>query len=173
MLHLNAKEALKLGIVTPQPTKNLHRRQRITAQLARIHAAQCQVQQQKTGIELHIIGLGLPSLNEVLRWDVKREFPSYNKAWHRLIHDAVFLSKTRPLQLQAHESVHLYIHSIRPRLLDMDNLCAKQLIDGIVHSGLIPDDSPRFIHAYTVTQQQAKRGETHHINITMKIENIE
>lgn len=58
---------------------------------------------------------------------------------------------------------YLRIHSKRKRLVDGDGVSAKGAIDGIVHSGILPDDSPIFIdvekEGIRSTQEKIQKGE--------------
>ena len=48
------------------------------------------------------------------------------------------------------------IISHRNRLIDVDNLCVKFFIDGLVTAGLLPDDSPEYVSEVIVSQKQSK-----------------
>jgi len=47
----------------------------------------------------------------------------------------------------------LVVKSGRSRLLDVDNIPPKFIVDGIVHSGLLPDDNPHYISAEVIFPQ--------------------
>jgi len=49
----------------------------------------------------------------------------------------------------------------RKRLIDVDNLCVKPLIDAIVRTGLIPDDGPKNIKQIWQAQHSTKELENH------------
>jgi len=51
--------------------------------------------------------------------------------------------------------------SIRKRLLDEDNLCAKYSTDLLRYCGAIPDDSPQQVKIET-SQRKAEKGEEEH-----------
>lgn len=58
------------------------------------------------------------------------------------------------------EKVRIHIHSIRKRLADSDGICGKYVIDGLVLSGLLPDDSPQWVEAVTFSQEQGEPERT-------------
>lgn len=59
----------------------------------------------------------------------------------------------------------LHFHSQRKRLIDVDNLSAKAVIDGLVRAGILEDDSPQFIESITHTQGKGTPEQT---TITIK-----
>ena len=52
------------------------------------------------------------------------------------------------------------IHSIRKRLADPDGISAKAAIDGLVHAGILRDDSCKYVSEVRFTQEQGKDEET-------------
>ena len=50
--------------------------------------------------------------------------------------------------------VRVRVHSKRKRLCDSDGICAKFAVDAIVRAGILPDDSPEFVHAVTFSQEK-------------------
>jgi hypothetical protein len=56
--------------------------------------------------------------------------------------------------------VIISIHSKRNRLLDIDNLFAKYVIDGLRYAGILADDTPQFIEKIVHTQEKSKLEET-------------
>ena len=54
----------------------------------------------------------------------------------------------------------IHVHSIRRRLADPDGISAKAAIDGIVHAGLLPDDSPQHVRAVTYSQEKGAEEQT-------------
>ena len=54
----------------------------------------------------------------------------------------------------------IHIHSKRKRLTDADGVSAKAAIDGLVHGGLLQDDSPQFVQEVSYSQAKAKEEET-------------
>ena len=50
----------------------------------------------------------------------------------------------------------IHIHSIRKRLADSDGISGKAVIDGIVHAGLLPDDSAKYIKEVSFSQEKGK-----------------
>ena len=55
--------------------------------------------------------------------------------------------------------VSIHIHSKRKRLVDADAVSAKAAIDGIVHSGLLQDDSPKYVEEVSYTQEKTEKGQ--------------
>ena len=62
----------------------------------------------------------------------------------------------------------LHIHSRRYRLVDADGVSGKAAIDGIVISGLLPDDSAKEIKEITYSQEKIKKTEIEETIITIK-----
>lgn len=56
--------------------------------------------------------------------------------------------------------VSIHIHSVRRRLTDADGLCAKWVIDELVLSGLLVDDSPAYVKEVTYSQEKGQPEET-------------
>jgi hypothetical protein len=56
--------------------------------------------------------------------------------------------------------VRIVIHSRRHRLCDADGISGKAAIDGLVHRGLLKDDSPEFVKEVGFTQEKAGDEET-------------
>lgn len=56
--------------------------------------------------------------------------------------------------------VVICIHSARKRLCDADGVSAKAAIDGIVHSGLLSDDSPTYVKEVRYTQEKGSEEKT-------------
>jgi len=56
--------------------------------------------------------------------------------------------------------VSIHVHSIRKRLTDADGISAKAAIDGLVLSGVLPDDSPKYVKQVTYSQEKGKIEET-------------
>jgi len=54
-------------------------------------------------------------------------------------------------------SIHL--HSRRKRLTDADGVSGKAAIDGLVHAGLLADDSPEYVQEVSYSQAKIKKGE--------------
>ncbi len=50
----------------------------------------------------------------------------------------------------------LTIINYRNRLIDIDNISCKSAIDGLVHAGVLPDDSPEHVAEVTIKQVKAK-----------------
>ena len=73
-----------------------------------------------------------------------------------IVHES--LSKGEFEAMAAQCSIH--IHSKRKRLTDADGVSAKASIDGLVHGGLLQDDSPQFVQEVSYSQAKAKEEET-------------
>jgi len=56
--------------------------------------------------------------------------------------------------------ISIHIHSKRKRLVDADGVSAKAAIDGLVHAGVLPDDSPKYVSQVSYSQEQATEEET-------------
>ena len=69
-----------------------------------------------------------------------------------------------PLSAQGIEGfvtpVRLHIHSVRKRLVDIDNLSAKAVIDGLVFSKILPDDRPEYVQEITHSQEKGEEEKT-------------
>jgi len=61
-------------------------------------------------------------------------------------------------------SIHL--HSKRHRLTDADGVCAKYVIDALIHVGLLRDDSPRWVSKVSFSQEKTRGPEETIITIT-------
>ena len=55
---------------------------------------------------------------------------------------------------------HINIHSIRKRLADVDGISGKAAIDGIVHAGILADDTAEQVESVSFTQAKGKQEET-------------
>ena len=65
-------------------------------------------------------------------------------------------------------SVSIHIHSKRKRLVDADAVSAKAAIDGLVHAGLLQDDSPQFVEGVSYSQEKTEKGEPEETIITLQ-----
>lgn len=52
------------------------------------------------------------------------------------------------------------VHSIRKRMADPDGISAKAVIDGIVLSGILADDSAKFVKEVSFSQEVGSKEET-------------
>ena len=64
--------------------------------------------------------------------------------------------------------VSIHIHSRRKRLVDADGVSAKAAIDGIVHSGLLKDDSSEYVEEVSYSQEKIQKGEEEETIITIE-----
>ena len=58
------------------------------------------------------------------------------------------------------------VKSIRTRLIDVDNLCEKYIVDCCRYAGLLPSDAPDKTHIIT-TQEKAGKGVEEYTEITI------
>lgn len=85
----------------------------------------------------------------------------YAKSWHNLVALAV-----HDLSLQQGESVgpfktaDIIVTRFAPRLLDMDNLVPKGLVDGLRYTGVLPDDNPLIVKSVLVRQEVGQHAVT-------------
>jgi hypothetical protein len=63
----------------------------------------------------------------------------------------------------------IHIHSSRHRLADSDGISGKAAIDGLVHAGLLRDDSPKEVKKTEFTQEKIAKSEEEKTVITIKI----
>lgn len=56
--------------------------------------------------------------------------------------------------------VSIHVHSIRKRLTDADGISAKAAIDGLVHAGILTDDSTKFVKEVSYSQEKGEPEET-------------
>jgi len=61
---------------------------------------------------------------------------------------------------KADTRLSLHVHSIRKRLCDSDGISAKAAIDGLVHAGILRNDSPEIIKEVTYSQEKGEIEET-------------
>ena len=62
------------------------------------------------------------------------------------------LRATKATPLNSRVSIH--VHSIRKRLADIDGISAKAAIDGLVHAGILTDDSPKEVSKISYSQEK-------------------
>ena len=55
--------------------------------------------------------------------------------------------------------VSIHVHSRRKKLTDSDGACAKYVIDGLVHAGILADDSPEEVEKVSYSQEKTKGPE--------------
>ena len=80
--------------------------------------------------------------------------------------------ETQPVATDRHEEAHparfhVCVTSIRKRLLDEDNLCAKFHVDCLRRAGLIPNDNPATAHI-EVMQRRCYKGEMEYTVILVR-----
>jgi hypothetical protein len=64
--------------------------------------------------------------------------------------------------------VSIHVHSKRARLTDADSVSAKAAIDGLVHAGLLQDDSPEFVKSVSYSQEKTEKGDPEETIITIQ-----
>ena len=64
--------------------------------------------------------------------------------------------------------VCIFVHSKRHRLADPDGISAKAAIDGLVRSGILEDDSAKFIKEVSFTQEKIPSKEKETTIITIR-----
>ena len=57
------------------------------------------------------------------------------------------------------------VHSYRHRLADSDGISAKAAIDGLVHAGILPDDSALYVEEVCFYQEKISKDEEEHTEI--------
>ena len=50
----------------------------------------------------------------------------------------------------------IHVHHIRKRLADFDGLSSKAITDGLVHQKILQDDSPKYVKAFSQTQEKGE-----------------
>ena len=63
----------------------------------------------------------------------------------------------KPAPLDTQCSIH--IHSRRHTLADADGVSAKAVIDGLVHAGLLEDDSPKYVSSISYSQEKIPKSD--------------
>lgn len=61
----------------------------------------------------------------------------------------------------------IHVHSLRYRLTDTDGVSAKAVIDGIVKTGLLADDSSEQVKKITFSQEKIPKSESEKTIITI------
>ncbi len=61
------------------------------------------------------------------------------------------------------------MHSRRKRLVDVDGVSAKSVIDGITASGLLVDDTTKYIKEVSYSQEKCKKGEAEETIISIYV----
>ena len=62
----------------------------------------------------------------------------------------------------------IHLHSRRHRLTDSDGVSGKAAIDGLVHCGLLPDDSPEYVESVSFTQEKIPVDREESTEITIR-----
>lgn len=61
---------------------------------------------------------------------------------------------------KGHDSpCRIHVHSIRRRLADSDGVSGKYAIDGLIHAGILKDDSPKYVKEVSFSQEKTKGKE--------------
>jgi len=61
----------------------------------------------------------------------------------------------------------IHIHSRRYRHTDADGVCGKYVIDGLVHAGILTNDSPKEVEAVTFSQETIPTSEPEETILTL------
>lgn len=90
-----------------------------------------------------------PSWNKwwsLKHWAIKKQMAD---EWHKIVWYAVLSAEERLMLTE--KGVHITIRCYFPnqRMLDADNICAKIIIDGLVNSNVISNDSPDWVKKVT------------------------
>ena len=56
--------------------------------------------------------------------------------------------------------VSIHVHSIRKRLTDPDGISAKAAIDGLVHWGILTDDTSKEVEGVSYSQEKGEPEQT-------------
>lgn len=84
-------------------------------------------------------------------------------------------TRRKPLEAKANQRfdsrVSITVISYRMRLCDADGISAKAAIDGLVHCGVLQDDSPKFVKE--VSYQQHKVGTSAEEKTIFRIEEVD
>ena len=62
----------------------------------------------------------------------------------------------------------IHLHSRRYRLTDSDGCSGKAVIDGLVHAGLLPDDSAKYVERVTKSQEKIKKPAVEETIVTIE-----
>lgn len=166
----SVEEAKRHGIKLPEGAfkaksktkKKKNKRKKIAELIQNIRSSSYEFKIGNNGeVILTIDGFAAPSWNKMIRMD-RRFYSSYSNALKAMVIDAGLRAKVlkKYKKFNSKEPVYVNIHCERRDLLDLDNVCAKQLIDGIVACGIIVDDNPCYMQKYQATQTKAKKDRT-------------
>lgn len=72
-----------------------------------------------------------------------------------IVNESLSKGKVTPLA----SLCNIHIHSKRRREADADGVSAKAAIDGLVHGGILQDDSPKYVSNVSYSQSKAESGE--------------
>lgn len=59
----------------------------------------------------------------------------------------------------------IHVRSFRHRLADSDGISAKAAIDGLVHAGILPDDSALYVEEVCFYQEKISKDDAEHTEI--------
>lgn len=68
--------------------------------------------------------------------------------------------KSNGLPKESTDTVKIHIHSVRKRLADPDGLSGKAVIDGLVKTGVLPDDSLKYVSGVEFSQEKGSEEKT-------------
>lgn len=98
----------------------------------------------------------MPSWNTLYsgrHWSTRKEMADYA---HQSVKIALIGKDTTPYLSPVDISITAYLK----RTIDPDNVCSKLVIDGIKMTGLIQDDTPKYINGVTVRVVKSKEEKT-------------
>ena len=75
------------------------------------------------------------------------------------------MGKEKVKRLDTPCSIH--VHSRRYRLADADGISAKAVLDGLVHAGILQDDSPEYVQSVTYSQEKIPKSQNEETVITI------
>jgi len=99
-----------------------------------------------------------PNLNTVINL-AKRHWGAYygqKKKWSKLIVDYCKLYKLQPMKTPIKVSLRNIYSTNRRR--DPDNIILKNILDGLVEAGIIPDDSFKEIDSISILKPSVEKG---------------
>ena len=98
-----------------------------------------------------------PKLRQALISQIGRDSASYSAS--DVEPDIVGEPKRPDGHQKDGEICRIYVHSLRKRLVDSDGISIKALLDGIVDTKLLIDDSPSEVEWVRHTQEKIKKDE--------------
>jgi len=69
--------------------------------------------------------------------------------WHLLVRESALSAQKGQAIPRGQGAITVSVNYPDKRRRDPDNICAKLLIDGLVHAGILPDDSDQYVSSVT------------------------